>query len=234
MNTEIKSPLVGARIVAKHDANDGRCHGTTRSGTRCRQHVVEGSKYCRAHVPAIEVTYESEEEKGRYSGYAGALENSYQNALQDRYLLHLRDEIAILDARLKDLLKQAKEGVNSEAWKKFVTQYRILKNALKKNDFKALNAILEVMDEAMEEGRRENDLWIDIQSAMEQRRRLVETEQKYLAQSNQMIPIESAIALLSAVISSMRNSLKKYVANHEIEQTIVIDAQREYERLIGA
>lgn len=234
MNTDSKSPLMGNKIANHNDSDDLRCRGITRAGTRCRQQALSGSHYCSYHAPAIETVAEVNEDKGRYSGYAGGLESNYQAALQDRYLLHLRDEIAILDARVKDLLRQTQDGVNAAAWKKFTNQYRILKNALKNNDFKALNAILETMDEGMEEGRRENDLWTDIQSAMEQRRRLVETEQKYLTQTNQMIPIESAITLLSAIITSMRNSLKKYVANHEIEQVIVVDAQREYERIIGA
>lgn len=213
---------------------DLRCHGLTRSGTRCKSPAVQGSKYCLAHAPSIETAGESENERGRYTGYVGALEEKYQSALQDRYLLHVRDEIAILDARLKDLLKQAKEGINAASWKKFSAQYRILKTSIETKNFSALQSILATMDQAMEEGRRETELWTDIQSVMEQRRKLVETEQKYLSQTNQMIPLESAIILLSGTITAIKNSLKKYVADREIEETIVLDAQREYERLIGA
>lgn len=230
----VRKPTTIIEKANKHsEAMDFRCHGVTRSGNRCRHLSIAGSRYCQIHTPAIE-TEHSDDERGRYTGYVGALEEKYQSALQDRYLLHVRDEIAILDARLKDLLKQAKEGVNAAAWKKFSAQYKVLKSSLENKNFSALESILKTMDDAMEEGRRENELWADIQGTMEQRRKLVETEQKYLSQTNQMIPLEAAIVLLSGTITAIKNSLKKYVADRQIEETIVLDAQREYERLIGA
>ena len=213
---------------------DDRCHGITRAGSRCRHQAISNSMFCGIHARDVEPADDHSAEQGRYTGYVGVLESKYQDALQDRYLLHLRDEIAILDARLKDLLPQVKEGANAAAWKKVTAQYRLLKTAFKKEDMGSVHALLDTLDEAMAEGKREIDLWFDIQATMEQRRKLVETEQKYLAQTNQMIPLESAIVLLSGTISAIKNSLKKYVANHEVEETIVLDAQREYERLIGA
>lgn len=197
--------------------------------------VQHGSGYCAVHAPQIESASSADmQEQGRYTGYAGGLEAQYQSALQDRYLLHLRDEIAILDARVKDLLTQAKTGVNAATWKKVSEQWRQFRRAMAADDVKAINALIATIEQSFEEGRRDADLWVDIQSLMEQRRRLVETEQKYLHNTNQMITAEAALVLLSGMITAMKASVRKYVPNSEVTEAIVVDAQREYERLIGA
>ncbi len=226
-------PTIVKAAAAHSDLNDGRCIGLTRAGVRCRSVAMKDSRYCAIHAPAIEPTADPTETP-RYTNLPPGLESRYQTGLQDRYLLHLRDEISILDARVHDLLGQSKEGVNAATWKKARTQWGTLKRAVRDNDSRALSAIMDAIDDTLEEGKRDSDLWLDIERLMEQRRRLVETEQKYLHQTNQMISTEVAMLLLAGTITALKNSVRKYVSTIEVVDQIVADAQVEYERIVGA
>lgn len=58
LETEASSPLVDAEEAAPFPAEEEeepaavrRCAATTQAGTRCRNHVVAGTHYCRQHQP---------------------------------------------------------------------------------------------------------------------------------------------------------------------------------------
>ena len=105
VNAEGISPkALLTRATLHSDLVDNRCIGLTRDGVRCRSRKTPNSEYCASHAHLAAVR--TDKEHGRYIGYAGELENAYQDSLQDKYLLHLRDEIALLDARIKDLVAQ--------------------------------------------------------------------------------------------------------------------------------
>ena len=105
--------------------------------------------------------------------------------------------------------------------------------AMRNDDAVQVNAAVKEMEAAFNASRHDLELWEDIERTMELRRKLTETEQKYLAQTNQVIPTETAMALLSALITAIKKSVKKYVDSTELEEAIIADAQREYESLIG-
>jgi len=221
------------RAQLHSDLVDTRCMALNRDGTRCRGKKVTGMDFCAAHSNINMIRIERGEE-GRYVGYAGDLEKNYQGALQDKYLLHLRDEIAILDARTKDLLKQARTGVNEATWKIVIKQFEILEGAMRADDPMTATKTMHTMKEAITAARLDIDLWHNIERLLETRRRLVETEQKYLVQSNQMISTEAAMVMLSSVITAVKKAVKKYVANPELEEASVADAGREYESIVGS
>ena len=56
----------------------------------------------------------------------------------------------------------------------------------------------------IEDGNRENDLWIEIFAAVDQRRRLVESERKRLEQMEQLVTVSEMMVLASALLSSIQ------------------------------
>lgn len=228
----ISATALLTRATLHSDLVETRCMALTRDGVRCRAHKVPNSDFCAIHANLASVTVDREH--GRFIGYAGDLESNYQSSLQDKYLLHLRDEISILDARIKDLLPQARTGVNAAAWLVARKAHDRLTNAIATDDALGVKPALVEMQQAFNASRHDLDLWVDIERTMELRRKLTETEQKYLTQSNQMIPTETTMSLLSALITAIKRSVKKYVDSVELEEAIIADAQREYESLIGS
>lgn len=87
--------------------------------------------------------------------------------------------------------------------------------------------------EAIRAGRRDGDVWEDIQDVMEQRRRLGEAEERRLSHGQQYLRLEQAVMLVRTLISAFKDSTTKYVTDREIQQYILQDADRTYQRLLG-
>lgn len=89
------------------------------------------------------------------------------------------------------------------------------------------------LEEAIRGGKRDGDVWEDIENAMEQRRRLVEAEQKRLAQMNAYMSLDQVVMLAGVIINVCKESVLKYVADREIQQYILQEADRAYATHIG-
>lgn len=83
-------------------------------------------------------------------------------------------------------------------------------------------------------GRRDGDVWDDIQSAMEQRRKLSEAEERRIADNKQSLGLDQVVMLLGLTIKVLKESVRKYVSDREIQQYILEDADREYAKQIGS
>lgn len=130
-----------------------KCKAT---GQRCRRRAVKGKRVCTVHgglTPAgtASIHYRS----GRYSKHLPArLTERYQEAQTDQRLLELREEIALIDSRLSDLLP--------------------------------------------------TEAWPEIYALIEHRRRLVESEHGRLVEMRQMLSVENAMLMISALTDIIR------------------------------
>ena len=130
-----------------------KCKAT---GEQCRRRAVNGKRVCTVHgglTPSgsASVHFKS----GRYSRHLPArLAERYHKAQADQRLLELREEIALIDARLCDLLA-------TEDWEQI---YRVI----------------------------------------EQRRRLVDSENLRLIEARQMLSVEQAMLMISALTDIIR------------------------------
>src|SRR5687768_3976371 len=101
----------------------GLCGGRTAQGY-CERRPLQGSKRCKRHngrplVGAANPAFKT----GRHSKYLPPrLQDRYQEALRDATLLSVRDEIALLDARLEDLLRRADTGEAGKIWERLKQQ----------------------------------------------------------------------------------------------------------------
>lgn len=82
-------------------------------------------------------------------------------------------------------------------------------------------------------GRRDGEVWVDIEKALEQRRKLVDTEQKRMANNQQTLPLDKVVMLVNITIEALKESVRKYVSDREIQQYILEDANATYRKLIG-
>jgi hypothetical protein len=88
------------------------------SGERCKRWVTPGRDVCRFHGgkvprgPAL-----PQFRHGRYSRFLPSrLAATYQTAAKDPELLSLRRELALVDARLDDLLQRVDTGESGALW----------------------------------------------------------------------------------------------------------------------
>jgi hypothetical protein len=144
---------------------------------------------------------------GRYSRYLPErLASRYVEAQSDGELVALREEIALTDARLSDLLGRVDTGEAGLLWAAVgaaIRAYRTAEAKGIKGTIERLRAF-DLIEELCREGRDDYAAWDEVHKLIEQRRRLAETEFKRLKEMQQMITAERAMVLLGAVVAVIR------------------------------
>lgn len=178
-----------------------------RSGEQCKRGAVPGGTKCHIHggkslVGAASPAFRT----GRYSKHLPArLMARYQEAQSDPQLLALRDEVALVDARLADLLGRVDTGESARRWQEAQEAFEELRRAQRKgkDGAKEFIAALDDLEQALRSGN-DYGLWAEIASVVDLRKRLVESERKRLVEMQQMITAERAMVLLSRVVDIIR------------------------------
>lgn len=141
---------------------------------------------------------------GRYSKYLPErLAQRYHEAQADNDLLVLRDEIALLDARLGELLGRIDTGESAQRWagarEAFVTLQQAKDSGDDKKAATAMSALGSILLNNNDYG-----IWEDIAALLDLRKRMVESERKRLVEMQQMITAERAMILMAAIVDTIR------------------------------
>jgi len=170
---------------------DRHCHRTVKQeGLRCFLH---GGK-------SVSGIASPNYKHGRYSKVLPTgLAERYERSLDDDDILALRDEIALLDTRLADLVNSLDIGTSKDLWKGLRTSYNNLRTALGQQDPASANEAMRALGRAISAGTQERQTWDEVYTLLDARRKLVESEAKRLIQMQQVITAEQAMVLLSRV-----------------------------------
>jgi len=160
---------------------------------------------------------------GRYSkSLPDRLAGRYTEALSDSKLLELRDEVALTDARLNELLRHLDGGKSAQ------DAYAELMRAIDSGDSERLRHAAKEMGCAIRAGLGDHTTWRDVGEMVDQRRRLVESEHKRLVAMQQMITSEQAMVLLAVITNTVRKHVTDPTAlaaiSAEFNQLTIIDA----------
>lgn len=194
-----------------------------RSGEQCKKDAMRGSTKCHMHGGKSPKGIASPAyQTGRYSKYLPArLMERYQEASQDSELLALREDIALLDTRLADLLKRVDSGEAGAAWKEARAAYKKLSVAIRDGDKTGLLESMADLETVIGRGWSDYMAWSEIQNILDQRRRLVESEQKRLVQGQMVITGEQAMILATALLDSVRRNVSDFATLNAIQNEFV-------------
>lgn len=190
--------------------NYRQCTATSkRTGKRCRARAMNGRNVCYFHGGMTPRGVASPHFKtGRYSKYLpDKLAEKYQLAQGDPELLGLRDDIALIDARTAELLKQAQTGESGRVWEAVRKTYQDLNMAIKLSNAEDMAGCLQRLDKLIMVGVRDYAIWREITDNLEQRRRLVESERRRLMDMEQMITVERVMLLVAAIVDIVRKNV---------------------------
>ena len=198
-----------------------------RSGERCRRHAMKGKPVCHMHGGKTPTGIDSVNFKtGRYSRYIPErLLERYEEALNDEEITRLDSEIALIDTKLQDLLNRLEvDGEGPHAWQEVTTAHQILRAALTQAepDAVAIRSAVFRMDRAIEHGGDEARAWSTIIVLIEQRRKLVDTERRRLADEDQAVSIDKLMLMMAAVVDIVR----RHVASREARGAIAGEIRR--------
>ena len=143
---------------------------------------------------------------GRHSKYLPTrLAARYQEAQADPDLISLRDDVALLDARLSELVERVEDEDGTTLWFKAraaLDAYATAQQRGSRDQATALGTLEAVIQEGCVNGGAVT--WREVLGLLEQRRRLVESESKRLQMLQQMIPAEQALLLLGLIEQVIR------------------------------
>lgn len=180
------------------------CGAKTRAGGQCRRAPMANGR-CNLHGgKSLAGLAHPNATSLRYSKVLPErLLLRYQTAAADRELLVLREEIALVDARIEDLIRRVETGESGELW-------RLLQQTMAEAVKKPLatpETTLALVMELVDRGVADYQAWDEVSRAIEQRRRLAESERKRLVEAQQIITIEQSMALLGAVVEVVRDNI---------------------------
>ncbi len=207
------------------------CAARKTNGEPCKAQAMHGMRVCRVHGGMTPRGLASPHYKtGRYSRSLPArLASRYEAARQDGDLLALREDVALLDARLEDLLARVDTGESGALWQRLMTaRMELLEAQRTKDHLGQLAALRDILD-LISQGHTDYRAWGEMASVLEQRRRLVESERRRLTETHQMITADKAMLLIGAIVGVIKEHVSERdtlsAISRGIEQLMTIDAE---------
>lgn len=181
-------------------------------GTKCYMH---GGATPRGIASA---TYKT----GRYSKYLPqGLFAIHEQIANDPDMLSVRQEINLIDAMIAAKLPILETGESAAHWEaaiKFVAKARV---AYKSEKYGDLEESLHELEALADNRRLFYATEQEVTSQIEQRRKLVETENKILYNQEKSITAEQALLLVSALLDSIRRNVKDATTLNTIQTDFI-------------
>ena len=212
-----------------------RCEAKTRTtGTPCKRYPMSNGR-CYLHGgKSLAGPAHPGWKHGKYSKYfRGDNQKRYDSLLNNPDILSLREEIALIELRISELLDKDEEGDSVKIWSDLDKEYKKLLTSIRRNDVTAQTRSLGVMGGLIERANGYNDRWDEVVTLAEQKSRLVEREQRLEVHAGTTVVYDVVLAMLSAVIAATKESAFKH-ADRETARKIIIDSSDAYKRIVSS
>lgn len=185
------------------------CNAPTRSGGMCKRVAgPSGRCYWHGEAPlgaAGAVQLPLHQTNTRWANDIPArLLDRYKLAADDPDVLALHYDIALLDARIADVLSRVDTGESGAIWKKAQTAYEELETALDNEDEVLTRKRREELRELLTEGRNDSAAWLEVIALIGERRKLVESEAKRRTTARTMMRVEDLLTYAKALTEATR------------------------------
>jgi hypothetical protein len=180
---------------------DGRCGAKTPGGF-CEQRPLQGLRRCRRHRGSPGGAAALAFKHGKHSKYLPPrMQERYQAALTDPTLLSSRDDLALMDARLEDLLRRADTGESGQTWEKLQQARAELLSARQLRDAERVQAALQEMLSLIAKGGADHLTWRDIRETVSDRNKLATSERKRMIELQQMVQVDRLVTFMQTLAS---------------------------------
>lgn len=214
-------PIAGERMHKR------MCAAHNRRGEPCRYPPVPGRPVCRFHGGhyAIGSAHHSFKH-GRYSSYLPSrLAPAFMRILGDTELLALRDDIALVETRIVELIGRIDTQESKGLVSALSDVHKALRAAVIRSDQVGVREGVERLGVVVHSAGIAFSIWDDIFKAVEMKRKLSESERERLMDMQSLITSEKAFALIGALLESVTRNVTDNATRIAIEQ--------EFTRLIG-
>jgi hypothetical protein len=185
-----------------------KCGARTRAGGRCEQPSMRNGR-CRMHGGKSPTGLAHPRTvTGRYSrDMPTRMLSRFQDAMYDTELLSLREELALITARISERLADL-AGEHRPDWDEVTGKVGIIDACIRTGDLAKLEREVEELA-ALLHGRQGDDaIFRDIRDLIDRRARLVRAETRRLVALKQMLTVEQVIVLAQTIAEVMRRHIK--------------------------
>lgn len=200
----------GRKVCGARKRTGGRCLSPPGKGrNRCEKHERGAAKFTGPDHPRYKT--------GRYSQYLPrGLNDDYRDALADEDILNMREQYALLDARLRTVLKRSATGEAGLLWKQLQREWKTFHTAQKAGDIETMYKQIEVIDDVVRRGSADIAAWEEASRIIEQQRKLGESEQKRAVAMQQMVNKNQ----LHAVMARMADIVNQHTTDPKLKAAI--------------
>jgi hypothetical protein len=196
-----------------------RCAATSkRTGEPCGAFAMVGRTVCYHHGGRTPIGPAAPTWRhGRRSkSLPGRLLAGYQESLADPDRLAMSAELAVLDARLDDVLGRVDTGESGRLWDALAETWEELTAARaaaaratpSSRDWQIAQAkfadALATIGGIIDRGRGDWSAWEDVRTLIRDRQRLVESERKRMIEAQQYIAFDQAMTLVATIVDTVK------------------------------
>jgi hypothetical protein len=203
-----------------------------RTKERCRHAAMHNKRVCYHHGGMTPTGYGLPQTKhGRYSKVLPVrLAQKYEEALANKDLLSVRDDVAVCESRLADLFRRVDSGESGQRWQDVLQTFEAFSTALAARDGAAMNRHLVSMRRLITQGSDDAAVWGEIQALWESRCRLTLTEAKTLVMAQQMVTVEQLMVYLGVITDAIQRTVAAHT-EAPVARTILKDLSAEFGRI---
>lgn len=187
-----------------------QCKATSKTTReRCRNPAVSGSDCCRMHGGTQPKGVASPNFKnGRYSKHLKKEFNKiYGDFIEDKELLNLRQDIALIDTLTCSLLDEAQKGGSPDLWKELKSQADNFLKAQQIDNIAGMTNIVTDIIRLIKEGEDRINTYEAIDEKIKIRRQLVDTASKREFQESQVMSVTEARKLIAVFCLIAREAI---------------------------
>jgi hypothetical protein len=194
-----------------------------RNQQQCRNHAMKGLQVCRMHGGKTPRGPASANYKdGRHSRFLPSrMFAAYRAAGLNPELMSLRQDLALIDARMIDVLKRVDTGEAGSVWIELQAAWARLGREQARGNVETYKLVYDDVGRLVTKGVGDTAAWREIGELIDQRRKLVESEQRRLTLAHEMISRDQAMALLGQVVDILR----RRIPDRDILNAIALDVQ---------
>jgi len=184
------------------------CGAKCRDGHPCSQPAMPNGR-CRMHGgKSLKGVASPSWRHGRHSRFLPpALRPAFESTLRDPDYLALGAEIAVVDARVAQLLSTL--GTNGSApWSDAAAAMRVLEQSISADDESAVHRALDQLRAVIHSGDTTRETWRELYVALNARRRLTDAERRRVEAAATSLTREQALALVGALCAAVKEEVR--------------------------
>ena len=188
-------------------------------GQFCKKSPLQGRNRCRLHGGASPRGVDSPNWRGR--GYSRDIPSRYlarlDQILEDPELAGMRQELALIDARMGELLSRLDDGDTKEAWARVEEVMNSLDDAIEAKPIEGedpYEMLLErgrkiagILHTTVQEHRADGKTWDELYEVVDLRRRVSQAETKREVDLSGSLTAKQAMALVAAIRAAISETV---------------------------